>query len=113
MARSNMTRLCTRSLAKLLLKTNHRIKGLTVGKKHLKAEKQPLWLVAAIRRTIVDLPGGYEEAAEILVCTRPMMSRHLLTLCTIAFAMVATKYSLSGGRFFSRVQAALTMLPMR
>lgn len=66
MARSNMTRLCTRSLAKLLLKTNHRIKGLTVGKKHLKAEKQPLWLVAAIRRTIVDLPGGYEEAAEIL-----------------------------------------------
>ncbi|TDX18510.1 hypothetical protein EDF88_0996 [Buttiauxella sp. BIGb0552] len=31
-----------------------------------KFEKQPLWLVAAIRRTIADLPGGYEEAAEIL-----------------------------------------------
>lgn len=31
-----------------------------------KVEKQPLWLVAAIRRTIADLPGGYEEAAEIL-----------------------------------------------
>lgn len=31
-----------------------------------KFEKQPRWLVAAIRRTIADLPGGYEEAAEIL-----------------------------------------------
>lgn len=31
-----------------------------------KVEKQPAWLVAAIRRTIADLPGGYEEAAEIL-----------------------------------------------
>lgn len=37
-----------------------------MGKRHLKAEKQPAWLVAAIRRTIVSLPGGYEEAAEIL-----------------------------------------------
>lgn len=31
-----------------------------------KVERQPAWLVAAIRRTIADLPGGYEEAAEIL-----------------------------------------------
>ena len=31
-----------------------------------KVDKQPAWLVAAIRRTIADLPHGYEEAAEIL-----------------------------------------------
>ncbi|MDF3830257.1 YmfL family putative regulatory protein [Pseudocitrobacter sp. 2023EL-00150] len=31
-----------------------------------KIKRQPSWLVAAIRRTIADLPGGYEEAAEIL-----------------------------------------------
>ena len=31
-----------------------------------KVEKQPAWLVAAIRKTIAALPGGYAEAAEIL-----------------------------------------------
>ena len=31
-----------------------------------KVERQPAWLVAAIRRTIADLSGGYDEAAEIL-----------------------------------------------
>lgn len=31
-----------------------------------KVEKQPAWLVAAIRKTIASLPGGYAEAAEIL-----------------------------------------------
>lgn len=31
-----------------------------------KIEKQPAWLVAAIRKTIAALPGGYAEAAEIL-----------------------------------------------
>lgn len=34
------------------------------------AEKQPAWLVAAIRKTIAALPGGYAEAAEILDVTR-------------------------------------------
>lgn len=42
-----------------------------MGNKHQKAEKQPAWLVAAIRRTIADLPGGYEEAAEILGVYKP------------------------------------------
>jgi hypothetical protein len=45
--------------------SNHRIKRLTVGNQpEWKVEKQPAWLVAAIRRTIADLPGGYAEAAE-------------------------------------------------
>lgn len=30
------------------------------------AEKQPAWLVAAIKKTIASLPGGYVEAAEWL-----------------------------------------------
>ncbi|QOV65802.1 YmfL family putative regulatory protein [Kosakonia pseudosacchari] len=42
-----------------------------MGNKHQKAEKQPAWLVAAIRRTIAELPGGYEEAAEILGIYKP------------------------------------------
>jgi hypothetical protein len=49
------------------LNRNHRDKGLTVGiKPEWKVEKQPAWLVAAIRKTIAALPGGYAEAAEIL-----------------------------------------------
>ncbi|HEJ0180583.1 TPA: hypothetical protein SLO90_001266 [Citrobacter koseri] len=31
-----------------------------------KVERQPSWLVAAIRKTIAALPGGYAEAAEII-----------------------------------------------
>lgn len=31
-----------------------------------KVERQPVWLVASIRKTIAGLPGGYGEAAEIL-----------------------------------------------
>ncbi|WP_275269836.1 YmfL family putative regulatory protein [Citrobacter freundii] len=47
--------------------SNHSIKGLIAGNEPIwKQKRQPAWLVAAIRRTIADLPGGYEEAAEIL-----------------------------------------------
>ena len=31
-----------------------------------KVERQPAWLVAAIKKVITDLPGGYAEAAEWL-----------------------------------------------
>ena len=31
-----------------------------------KVERQPAWLVVAIKKTITDLPGGYAEAAEWL-----------------------------------------------
>ncbi len=33
-------------------------------------EKQPAWLVAAIKKTIASLPGGYAEAAEWLGVTQ-------------------------------------------
>ncbi|CAH0190437.1 hypothetical protein SRABI106_01303 [Rahnella aquatilis] len=38
-------------------------------KQHWKAEKQPEWLVIAIKKTIAALPGGYAEAAEWLDVT--------------------------------------------
>lgn len=57
----------SKSLQIQQLNYNHRIKGLTVGNKpEWKIEKQPAWLVSAIRKTIAALPGGYAEAAEIL-----------------------------------------------
>ena len=31
-----------------------------------KVEKQPAWIISAIRKTIAALPGGYAEAADIL-----------------------------------------------
>lgn len=34
------------------------------------SEKQPAWLVAAIKKTIASLPGGYAEAAEWLGVTQ-------------------------------------------
>jgi hypothetical protein len=51
----------------LLLNHNHNSRGEIVGNQpEWKVERQPAWLVAAIRRTIADLSGGYDEAAEIL-----------------------------------------------
>ncbi|QJU40996.1 YmfL family putative regulatory protein [Serratia marcescens] len=43
------------------------------------AEKQPAWLVAAIRKTIAALPGGYAEAAEILDVTQDAIFNRLRT----------------------------------
>ncbi|TKI02111.1 YmfL family putative regulatory protein, partial [Martelella alba] len=40
-----------------------------MGKSEWQVEKQPAWLVAAIKRTIAALPGGYAEAAEWLGVT--------------------------------------------
>jgi hypothetical protein len=51
----------TRNLAIEHPDRNHRIKGLTVGN-HWQVDKQPAWLVAAIKKAITDLPGGYAEA---------------------------------------------------
>ncbi|AUU95666.1 YmfL family putative regulatory protein [Klebsiella pneumoniae] len=42
-----------------------------------KVEKQPAWLVAAIRKTIAALPGGYIEAAEILDTTQDVIFNRL------------------------------------
>ncbi|EMQ4813262.1 hypothetical protein WG144_001992 [Citrobacter freundii] len=37
-----------------------------MDKQHWKVERQSAWLVAAIKRTIAEMPGGYAEAAEWL-----------------------------------------------
>ncbi|EHG4045859.1 hypothetical protein LSE82_005607 [Salmonella enterica] len=42
-----------------------------------KVEKQPAYLVRAIRRTIAALPGGYKEAAEILDVTQDVIFNRL------------------------------------
>lgn len=44
-----------------------------------KVEKQPRWLVAAIKKTISSLHGGYEEAAEWLDVTKDALFNRLRT----------------------------------
>lgn len=42
-----------------------------------KVERQPAWLVAAIKKTITELPGGYAEAAEWLGVTENALFNRL------------------------------------
>lgn len=44
-----------------------------------KVDKQPAWLVAAIKKTITELPGGYSEAAEWLGVTENALFNRLRT----------------------------------
>jgi len=44
-----------------------------------KVDKQPVWLVAAIKKTITELPGGYAEAAEWLGVTENALFNRLRT----------------------------------
>lgn len=44
-----------------------------------KVERQPAWLVAAIKKTITGLPGGYAEAAEWLGVTENALFNRLRT----------------------------------
>jgi len=48
-----------------------------VGKPDWQIEKQPAWLVAAIRKTITSMPGGYAEAAEWLGITENALFNRL------------------------------------
>jgi hypothetical protein len=48
-----------------------------VGKPEWQIEKQPAWLVAAIRKTITSMPGGYAEAAEWLGITENALFNRL------------------------------------
>ena len=48
-----------------------------MGNEHWKVEKQPAWLVAAVRKTIAALPGGYSEAAEIIDVTEDALFNRL------------------------------------
>lgn len=57
---------------------NHRSKGGTVGNEPIwKVERQPAWLVAAFKKTITELPGGYAEAAEWLGVTENALFNRL------------------------------------
>ena len=65
-------------LRTIQLTRHHRNKGLTVGNEPIwKVERQPAWLVAAIKKTITDLPGGYAEAAEWLGTTENALFNRL------------------------------------
>jgi hypothetical protein len=44
-----------------------------------KVEKQPTWLVGAIKKTITDFPGGYAEAAEWIGVTENSLFNRLRT----------------------------------
>jgi len=50
-----------------------------VGKPDWQVEKQPAWLVVAIKKTISSLPGGYAEAAEWLGVTEDALFNRLRT----------------------------------
>ena len=57
---------------------HHRTKVKAVGNEPVwKIERQPTWLVAAIKKTITDLPGGYAEAAEWLGTTENALFNRL------------------------------------
>ncbi|MGO2307070.1 MAG: YmfL family putative regulatory protein [Providencia sp.] len=64
---------------------------------HWKTEKQPAWLITAIRKTIADLPGGYSEAAEILQVTDNSLFNRLRSdgdqVFPMGWAMVLQKAS--------------------
>ncbi len=49
------------------------------NQQHWQVEKQPAWLVAAIKKTISSLPGGYAEAAEWLGVTEDALFNRLRT----------------------------------
>ena len=42
-----------------------------------RVERQPMWLVSAIKKTIAGLPGGYQEAAEWLGVTENALYNRL------------------------------------
>ncbi|PPC64165.1 DNA-binding protein [Pantoea sp. ICBG 1758] len=50
-----------------------------MGNDNWQVEKQPAWLVAAIKKTISTLPGGYAEAAEWLGVSENALFNRLRT----------------------------------
>lgn len=52
---------------------------MAVGKPEWQIERQPAWLVVAIKKTISSLPGGYAEAAEWLGVTEDALFNRLRT----------------------------------
>lgn len=68
-----------------------------MDKQHWKVEKQPDWLVAAIKKSISKLPGGYAEAGEWLDVTEDALFNRLRAggdqIFPIGWAMVMQKAS--------------------
>ncbi|GJL37740.1 hypothetical protein TUM17576_45600 [Enterobacter hormaechei] len=64
---------------------------------HWQVEKQPAWLVVAIKRTIAALPGGYAEAADWLGVTEDAIFNRLRAggdqIFPMGWAMVLQKAS--------------------
>lgn len=80
MSSKSCTRTVIRRLQKLGQHRYHRKKGKAVGNEpEWKVDKQPAWLVAAIKKTITELPGGYSEAAEWLGVTENALFNRLRT----------------------------------
>ncbi|NIF20603.1 YmfL family putative regulatory protein [Candidatus Pantoea multigeneris] len=48
-----------------------------MGKPEWQVERQPAWLVTAIKKTITELPGGYAEAADWLGVTENALFNRL------------------------------------
>ncbi len=73
-----MTLVFTKRLQIQQPKRNHRREEQAVGKEpEWKVDKQPSWLVGAIKKTITELPGGYAEAAEWLGVTENALFNRL------------------------------------
>jgi hypothetical protein len=69
-----------KKVSRKMISRNHRFEGITVGNEpEWKVDKQPAWLVAAIKKTITELPGGYAEAAEWLGTTENALFNRLRT----------------------------------
>lgn len=62
-----------------------------------RVERQPMWLVSAIKKTIAGLPGGYQEAAEWLGVTENALYNRLRVdgdqIFPLGWAMVLQKAS--------------------
>ncbi|ALV91528.1 YmfL family putative regulatory protein [Pantoea vagans] len=50
---------------------------MTVGKPESQIDKQPAWMVAAIKKTITEMPGGYAGAADWLGVSENMLFNRL------------------------------------
>ena len=72
-----MTQAYMQRIAHRQLENNHSKRGMTVGKPESQIEKQPAWLVAAIKKTITEMPGGYAGAADWLGVSENMLFNRL------------------------------------
>jgi hypothetical protein len=70
-----------------------------------KVDKQPAWLVAAIKKTITDLDGGMQKQLNGLAL--------LKTHCLTAYVPMVIRFSLSAGQWSYSVLVGQIISPMR